>query len=220
MLKYFQNNVLAIWLLHWSNSQHRNNFLKLNAFKLEWWHVQPNMFHDSAFQHEMDKWGEVAPILDLVSPITYTHFWSDTIHNVNCNTHSQHTMAITFSEFFFFIYQSNILRSKLLIVVNFANFLVERTHCSFRNELDICSSVVEGHICRYINIGANTDRQWWVQAWWSPIPYTYPTYIKKKMTMKEFIFHQIGEKWLYGTHHYSIDRLYLDQHCSNVSECG
>ena len=39
---------------------------------------------------------QTTPILDLVSPIACTHFWSDTIHNVHCNTHSQHTMAISF----------------------------------------------------------------------------------------------------------------------------
>ena len=40
-----------------------------------------------------------------------------------------------------FLYQSKILRTKLLILVNFANFLGERTHCSLRNELD-CAVVL------------------------------------------------------------------------------
>ena len=58
-----------------------------------------------------------------------------------------------------FLYQSKMLRSKLVTLVNFANFLGERAHCSLQNELDICSSVVKGHTWRYSNIGANTDGQ-------------------------------------------------------------
>ena len=76
----------------------------------------------------------------------------------------QHSVKIVF------LYQSKILRSKLLTLVNFANFLGERTHFSLRNELDICNSVVKGHRWLYSNIEANADRQWCVQAWWSPIP--------------------------------------------------
>ena len=65
----------------------------------------------------------------------------------------QHSVNIVF------LYQSKILRTKLVTLVNFANFLWERAHCSLRNELDICSSVVKGHKWSYSKIGANTDIQ-------------------------------------------------------------
>ena len=52
----------------------------------------------------------------------------------------QHSVKIVF------LYQSKVLRSKLITLVNFTNFPGERAHCSLQNELDICSSVVKGHI--------------------------------------------------------------------------
>ena len=82
---------------------------------------------------------------------------------IDCPRHTRHSQQTT---------------PKLLPLDNFANFLGERTRCSLRNVLDICSSAVKTHRWCYSNIGAKTDRECWVQDWWSPIPYTYPKYVQ------------------------------------------
>ena len=164
-----------MWLLHWSNSQHRNNFIKWNAFKLEWWHEQSNMFHDSAFQHEMNNWGKVGPHLGPGVPhclhtfLIRHHSLCALQHQFTTHNGNKFSMMVgtlhklpfkepprnicihhNFQWKLCFLYQSKVLRSKLLILVNFANFFGERMHCSLRNKLDICSStsVIKGHIWR------------------------------------------------------------------------